>query len=109
MVSILYILVYSCVELCKILHEIDCVMYILSDKFNQDPLEEHFGRQRMKGGGIDNPTVENYGHSETKIVLAKSEILTVMQDNTRKRYRDEGKIDVHDERELPKRKMKQAQ
>ena len=60
----------------------------------------------MKGGGIDNPTVENYGHNERKIILAKSEILTVMQGNTRKRYRDEAKIDVNDERELPKRKKK---
>ena len=31
-------------------------------------------------------------------------MLTIMQGNTRKRYRDEAKIDVHDERELPKRK-----
>ena len=35
--------------------EIDGVMYILSDKFNQDPLEEHCGRHRKKGGGIDYP------------------------------------------------------
>ena len=60
----------------------------------------------MKGGGIDNPTVENYGHNERKIILAKSKMLTVMQGNTRKRYRDEAKIDVNDERELPKRKEK---
>ena len=73
-------------------------MYILSDKFNQESLEEHFDRQRMKGGGIDNPTVENYGHNERKIILAKSEMLTVMQGNTSKRYRDEAKIDVSDER-----------
>ena len=59
-------------------------MYILSDKFNQDPLEEHFGRQRMKGGGTDNPTVENYGDNERKIILVESEMLTVMQGNTRK-------------------------
>ena len=31
-------------------------------------------------------------------------MLTVMQGNTRKRFRDEAKIDVHDERELPKQK-----
>ena len=67
-------------------------------------MEEHFGRQRMKGGGIDNPAVENYRHNERKIILAKSEMLTIMQGNTRKRYRDEAKIDVYDERELPKRK-----
>ena len=63
--------------------EIDGVMYILSDKFNQDPLEEHCGRQRKKGGGIDYPTVENYGHNEKKTILAKSEMLTVMQGNIR--------------------------
>ena len=92
-------------ELWKTLLEIDGVMYILSDKFNQDPLEEHCGRQRMKGGGIDYPTVENYGHNEKKTILAKSEMLTVVQGNTRKRFRDEAKIDVHDERELPKQKI----
>ena len=37
-------LVYSSVELCKTLPEIDGVMYILNDKFNHDFLEEHFGR-----------------------------------------------------------------
>ena len=81
-------------------------MYILSDKFSQDLFKEHFGRQRMKGGGIDNPTVENYGHNQRKIILAKSEMLTVMQRNTRKRYQDEAKIDVHDEKELSKQKKK---
>ena len=30
-------------------------------------------------------------------------MLTVMQGNTRKRYRDEAEIDVHDERELSKK------
>ena len=78
-------------------------MYILSDKFDQDPLEEHFG---MKSGGIDYPTVENSGHKKRKIILAKSEMLIAMQGNTRKRYRDEAKIDAHDERELPKQKIK---
>ena len=81
-------------------------MYILSEKFNQDPLEKHFGRKRMKGGGIDNPTVKDYRHNERKIILTKSEMLAVMQDNTRKRYRDKAKIDLNDERELSKRKKK---
>ena len=54
------------------------MIYILSDKFNQNPLEEHFGRQRMKSGGIDNPIVKNYGHKERKMILTKSEMLTVL-------------------------------
>ena len=60
----------------------------------------------MKRGGIDNPTIENYGHNERKIMLAKSEMLTAMQGNTRKRYPDKAKVDVHDDRGLPKRKKK---
>ena len=51
-------------------------MYILSDKFNQDPLEKHFGGQRMKGGGINNPFLKNYGHNDRKIILDKSKVLT---------------------------------
>ena len=67
-------------------------------------MQEHFGTQRMKGGGIDNPTVENYGHNERKIILAKSEMLAVMQGNTIGRANGLAKIDVHDGRELPKQK-----
>ena len=76
MTSISFILVYSFVELRKILHKIDGVMYILSDKFNQDPLEKHFGGQRMKGGVINNPFLKNYGHNDRKIILDKSKVLT---------------------------------
>ena len=47
-IDFIHFLVYSFVELRKTLLEIDGVMYILSDKFNQDLLEEHFVRQRMK-------------------------------------------------------------
>ena len=49
-------------------------MHILSDKFNQDPLEEHFGRKCMKGGGIDNSTVENYGHNERKMITSLEQV-----------------------------------
>ena len=36
-----------------------------SDKLNQDPLEEHFGKERMRGGGSDNPT-HHTGRLRTK-------------------------------------------
>ena len=60
----------------------------------------------MKGGRIDNPSVENYGHNEKKIILVESEMLIVMQGNNRKPYRNEAKMDANDERELPTRKKK---
>ena len=36
---------------------IDDAIFFLSDKINQDPLEEHFGRIRMRGGGSQNPLI----------------------------------------------------
>ena len=38
----------------------DGVDFLLSEKFSQDPLEEHFARQRKKGGCNENPTVEQF-------------------------------------------------
>ena len=99
-------IVHSFVSLAKLLLMIDGVNYFLSDKLNQDPLEEHFGKQRMRGGGSDNPTLEDYGRNERKIILAKSDMIRVMRGNTRGRDREQAKIDIHDETELPKRKRK---
>ena len=48
------------VELVKKLLTLDGVNYFLSDKLNQDPLEEHFGRQHICGGASDNATLEQY-------------------------------------------------
>ena len=84
---------HSFVELSKTLLEIE-------------DLVEHFGRQRMKGGGINNPTVCKYGHNKRKIILTKSDMLTVMQGKTTKRFCGEAKVDVNDERQLPKWKKK---
>ena len=36
------------------------VKYLLSEVFSQDPLEKYFSRQRHRGGGADNPTVEEF-------------------------------------------------
>ena len=79
------------------------VEYFLSDRLNQDPVEEHFGRQRMRGGASNNPTLEVYGFNERKIIVAKSDMIRVMHGNTRGRLRDENELNIYDERELPKR------
>ena len=44
--------VKSFVELAKYLLEQDGVQYILSERFNQDPIEEFFGQQRGHGGYV---------------------------------------------------------
>ena len=79
------------------------VEFFLSDKLNQDPAEEHFGRIRGAGGSSENPTLEQYGYRNRKIVVAKSEMIQTTKGNTRGRVRENINIDIHDERKLPKR------
>ena len=84
----------------------DGVDIFLPDKLNQDPLEEHFGMVRSGGGASDNPTQERFGQMNRKIVLVKSDMIQVTRGNTRGRVRENVAIDVHDERQLPKRPEK---
>ena len=82
MVLLTFFLVHSFVELAKLLlNTYTDVKYLLSEKFNQDPVEEHFGRHRARG--VENPTVESYMHDEKKIIVAKSEMINIAAGNTR--------------------------
>ena len=36
--------------------------FLLSEKFSQDPLEEHFARQRRRGGSCENPSFYAFGN-----------------------------------------------
>lgn len=94
---------HSFVELVPTLLKIDGVDYILSEKLNQDPLEEHFGKHRSRLGGSDNPTIQQYMQSEKKIVIAKSTMLTSLRGNTRGKLREPANLEVDDETPLQKR------
>ena len=87
----------------------DGVEYFLSDKLNQDPIEEHFGKHRACGGANENPTLEEYAQNEKKIIVAKSDAIRVMRGNTRGRQGDGHGIDVHDDTPLPKRRKKDVE
>ena len=54
----------TCKILLKILHKILLLgkegLCLLSEPFNQDPLESFFGQQRARGGRCDNPNVRNF-------------------------------------------------
>ena len=84
----------------------DGVDIFLSDKLNQDPLEEHFRMVRSGGGASDNPTQERFGQMNRKIVLVKSDMIQVTRVNTRGRVRENVAIDIHDKRQLPKQPKK---
>ena len=63
----------------------DGAKFFLSDKVNQDPIEEHFGRIRMRGVGLENPTQDMFGLMNRKIIVIKSDLLQVTRRNTRGR------------------------
>ena len=46
--------------------------YVLTNKFSQDPLEDHFGRHRGLGRRSCNPTVDALGHQENKLRLQRT-------------------------------------
>ena len=51
----MYFSVHAFHDFAKQLLFVDGVDYVLSDKFNQDPLEENFGKQKARGGSNKNP------------------------------------------------------
>ena len=99
----LRITVRSFVEMVPKLLKIDGVKYILSDKLNQDSLEEHFYRQRSRGGANENPTLEEFRFNETKLQICKSDMIQAMG-NSKGKNRDKTKFDIHDTSSLPKKR-----
>ena len=90
------------VEFVSYLLELHRVDYFLSDKLKQEPVGEQFGRIRSRGGESDNPTLEEYGCVNWKVIVAKSEMIQVTRGNARGRVRENTKVDIHDERQLAK-------
>ena len=71
----MYFSVHALHDLAKQLLSEDGLDYLLSDKFNQDPLQEHFGKQRPRGGSNENPSLRQYMNNERKLLVAKSEMI----------------------------------
>jgi len=44
------------------------MQYLLSEVFSQDSLEKYFARQRHRGGGADNPTVEQFRENTATLI-----------------------------------------
>ena len=46
--------------------------YVLTERFNQDPLEVFFGQQRSRGGRCDNPSAKQFLRNTQAIMVQKS-------------------------------------
>ena len=47
-------------------------LFILSERFNQDPLESFFGQQRARGGRSDNPNTKTFLHNAQAIRVQRT-------------------------------------
>ena len=73
----------SFVDVAEYLLDQDGVQCLLSSRFNQDPLEEFFGKQRAHGGRCDNPTVEQFLKNSVSLRVQKSAAVAPRRGNCR--------------------------
>ena len=69
---LLITLVFSFCDMAKFLLSQPGVGYILSERFNQDPVECFFGQQRSRGQRNDNPSVQQFMQNTQAIIMQKS-------------------------------------
>ena len=81
-------------------------MFVLSEKFSQDPLEEHFGRQRRGGGNNENPNYHQFQKQEVSLNIMRSDLVHDIRGNSSGKDKEKTKIDVNDKRTLPYKKKK---
>ena len=82
-------------------------LFLLSERFSQDPLENYFGKQRTRGSRNDNPSFKECLQNAVAIRAQKSLELDRVQGNCRrKRQLGEGAhtLKEGDDTPLPKRK-----
>jgi hypothetical protein len=92
--------VLSFCELAPELLAAEDVDYLLSEAFSQDPLEAYFSRQRHKGGGCDNPGVQQFYYNTASLVQQREVYQDIKTMNVQKTSNIDKECDVP----LPKRK-----
>ena len=79
------------------------IKFILTNRFNQDVLEQHFGKQRSKLGGVENPTVGQYGDSEKRFQAAQDESVRGPRTGNVSWKRNARQLDINDTTPMAKR------
>jgi hypothetical protein len=98
--------VKSMTELVRYLLKQPGVQYVLSAKLSQDCLESYFGKQRMRGGYCDNPSVASFMYGAQSLRVQGSTAVKPKRGNCKRGRSDENPIHV-DETPLPKRRRLQ--
>ena len=101
----MFSVVKSFVELTKLMLQQPGASFVLAARYNQDPLEQHFSKQRAAGGENQNPNAYQYGTQEVALCVLGSDLITQLHCNTG-RNAAPVQIDIHDKRKLPYRAKK---
>lgn len=105
---------HSFVEVAKFLLSTneDGDLFLLSERFSQDPLENYFGQQRARGGRSDNPTIQRSLQNASALRVQKSMALDPIRGNCRRKRRlfndkdQEAIVAEASSKPLPKRSRK---
>ena len=101
----MYLVFYSeVIELAKYLLGCTGVKFLLSERLSQDPPESFFGKQRMRGGYSDNPSVRDFLYGTSSLRVQGSSSMEPVRGNCRRGKR-KNPIPV-DNTPLPKRPRK---
>ena len=95
----------SFVEMAKFLLQ-DRTLFLLSERFSQDPLENYFGRQRARGGRNEHPNLQQCMVNASALRVQKSVALDPVRGNCNRKRRldfDEASV-ISESVPLPKRK-----
>ena len=95
---------YSVIEATKFLLS-KGMDFVLTNRFNQDVVEEYFGRQRSLGRRSDNPNLWQFGYNDNTIRMQRS--VAPVTGNTEGRHVQKRKVSWKDvDNTLLKKKSK---
>ena len=80
------------------------VPFVLTEVFNQDVLEQHFGHYRHKGGACNNPTINDIRHTINSLRVVGSQAIAPLRGNT-KRSKNAAKLSA-ESHPLPRKKSR---
>ena len=82
-IPVLFFTAHAFVGVAKFLLKQDGVQFVLSERFNQDPLESHFGNQRQMRGGNEAPSVSQFNTNINAQRVRSSQVIKVIGGNTK--------------------------
>ena len=96
-------LVHSLTDVVRFLLSHDDIKFVLSERFNQDPVEIFFGQQRSRGRRNDNPSVAQFLYNTQALIVQKT--LAIGGSSSISRKRDNLELSPLS-RPLPKRQCR---